>query len=101
MEQRWLYGTPSGRRIWLAFDPKFPCIYCDRPVHALSAGGPAVCPECDCGYHKGEKWTPNQAMNFYQHSWARLEALPDDPAWKVYDQSYREAEDAKRQGGVH
>jgi len=84
-EQRWRYQDRNGRAIWLAFDPSFPCIYCDESVRELSTGGPAVCPSCDCGQFKG----PYQEFNnVFAHARKRLIDLEDDPIWKEYEMLY-------------
>lgn len=33
----------------VGFDPERLCVLCDKPVWALSFGGPTICPWCDTG----------------------------------------------------
>jgi hypothetical protein len=87
MTQRWRYQDINGRAIWLAFDPAFPCIFCDKPVVEMSMGGPAVCPMCDCGYSNGHKWTLEEFRRFANNARHRLVEISDDPIWAEYEKT--------------
>jgi hypothetical protein len=85
-DMRWRYAKSDGSPVWLPFNAGFPCIYCADPVGALSYGGPAVCPRCDCGYDKeGRQWSVSQAHVHYNNARARLDALPNDPVWQEFE----------------
>ncbi len=90
-EQRWRYERRTdGAIIWLPFRADFPCIYCERPVGALSLGGPAVCCACDCGINAdGSKWTSDDLYRLMRNAKRRLDELPDDPAWADYEAALR------------
>lgn len=88
MIQRWRYADSNGRAIWLAFDPNFLCIYCDRPVRDLSMGGPALCPACDCGYSDGKRWDMDTFARLTANARRRINDLPDDPAWAQYEAAF-------------
>lgn len=89
-EQRWRYEKTDGTPVWLAFDPAFRCVYCDRPVGALSMGGPAVCSACDCGYSAaGIEWTYADFKGLATNARRRIDELPPDSAWAEYESDYR------------
>lgn len=89
MEQRWRYQKQSGQPIWLGFDPFFLCVYCERPVTHLSMGGPAVCPECDCGYGDGRQWDFETFSRLSKNARRRFEAMPFDESWNLYEAAYK------------
>lgn len=79
MPQKWQYRKSDGTEIWLGFDPKRLCVYCDDAVGSLSLGGPAVCPSCDCGRNKdGSLWTLEQAHVGIRNARAKIDALPQE-----------------------
>lgn len=89
-ELRYRYEARNGKIIWLAFDPAFLCIYCNEPVAALSYGGPAVCPGCDCGVNKdGTKWTSDQMYRYFRNAKERLNDMPLDPVWSEYESAHQ------------
>ena len=89
---RYRYQKSDGTPVWLPFDPDFSCIYCNAPVNALTKrSGPAVCPFCDCQVNfRGMKWGPDEAKRRRESAKLRLDSLPSDPAWKVYEQYHKE-----------
>ncbi len=57
----------------VGFNPETPCIFCEQPVERLSAGGPLVCPPCDCGRNKdGTPWSIPQAALRYANARRRM-----------------------------
>jgi len=78
--------------IWLAFDPAFPCIYCNRPVQNLSFGGPAICPTCDCGFdhETGQAWTMEKFTAVMANATRRFAEmiLNPDPIWAEYETAW-------------
>ena len=89
MVQRWCYHKQDGTPIWLAFDPDFACVYCEKPVGNLSMGGPAICPSCDCGYTDGKQWDLRTFWKLADNARRRFEEMPDDPKWAEYEAAYR------------
>lgn len=90
MEERWRYMDRSGRIMWLAFNPGFLCVYCEQPVGALSTGGPAVCPSCDCGNNRdGSKWTSDDFYRQARNANRRFDTMPDDPLWEKYEAGHK------------
>lgn len=83
--QLWRYEKADGTPIWLPFNPAFPCLYCDRPVGALSTSGPAICPGCACG--RKENGKRFRAID-YHHAKVRLEELIIDPVWDATEIEY-------------
>jgi hypothetical protein len=96
MEQRWRYADRTGRPIWLPFDPTFLCVYCERPVTALSMGGPAVCPECDCGYSDGKRWDTDTCFRLIENAERRFDNMVSDPLWDEYETAHQEGKLARK-----
>lgn len=89
LEQRWRYQKRGGQPIWLGFDPHFLCVYCERPVGSLSAGGPAVCPSCDCGYSDGKRWDLATYSRLANNARRRFEEMPYDESWNLYEAAHK------------
>jgi hypothetical protein len=87
---RWRYEDHNKRAVWLAFDPGFLCIYCNKPVLDLSMGGAALCPSCDAGDFPGDKYDWANLVLLQINARDRLLALPDDPVWAVYEKDYQD-----------
>lgn len=96
LEQRWRYQKRSGQPIWLAFDPCFLCVYCDRPVGNLSLGGPAVCPSCDRGYSDGKQWDMETFARLCANARRRFEEMPYDESWNLYEAAHKAKQVAPR-----
>lgn len=89
LEQRWRYEKQTGQPIWLGYDPLFLCVYCDRPVGNLSAGGPAICPSCDCGYSNGKQWDHGAFACLSHNARRRFEEMPYDESWNFYETAFK------------
>ena len=89
LEQRWRYQKQGGQPIWLDFDPHFLCVYCEQPVGALSSGGPAVCPSCDCGCSGGKKWDFDTFWKLSNNARRRFEEMPYDESWNLYEAAHK------------
>lgn len=83
LEKRWRYQKADGTAVWLAFDPSFLCVYCNHPVGSLSMGGPALCPACGT-FPDGSNFSM-----FYFQAAKRINELPTDPLWEIYENGFR------------
>jgi len=52
--------------------PSGPCTMCGATDYALSMGGPAICPRCDCGL------PPQKTVNVVQTTWDPIGGRPID-----------------------